>query len=186
MPYTLTARMGNLVTEPDATFVVNASNTQLLLGSGVSMAFKRHCGSGLEAEMQRRLDAIDGGICPGDVIATSSGEATNFRYALHAAVMNYDPGVRRHEKFPTLDIIRTILENIEPYLSWYAAHHSPQMKLVLPLLGCGAGGLDKREVLGVYREFFARDAVYACEVVVYGYGAEDYGVIQDAIRRTKI
>lgn len=173
--------MGNLATEPDATFIVNASNTQLLLGSGVSMAFKRHCGSGLEAEMQRKLDAIDGGIRPGDVVATSSGEATNFRYVLHAAVMNYAPGVRRHEKFPTLDTIRTILENIEPYLSWHAAHHAPQMKLVSPLLGCGVGGRDKREVLGVYREFFARDAAYACEVVVYGYGAEDYGVIRDVI-----
>ena len=183
MPYTLTARMGNLVMEPNATFIVNASNNQLLLGTGVSMAFKRRCGSGFEAEMQRKLDAIDGGIRPGDVVATSSGEATNFRYALHAAVMNYDPGVRQRDKFPTLETIHMILENIEAYLSWYAAHHSPQMKLVLPLLGCGVGGLDKREVLELYRSFFTRDVAYACEVVVYGYSAEDYRLIRNIILR---
>ena len=181
MPYTLTARMGNLVMESNATFIVNASNTQLLLGSGVSMAFKRHCGIGFEAEMQQKLSEIDGGIRPGDVVATSSGEATNFRYALHAAVMNYDPGVRQRDKFPTLETIHMILENIEAYLSWYAAHHSPQMKLVLPLLGCGVGGLDKREVLEQYREFFMRDVAYACEVVVYGYSAEDYGLIREVV-----
>lgn len=186
MSYTLTARMGNLVMEPNATFIVNASNTQMLLGSGVSMAFKRHCGSGLEAEMQRKLVSIDGGIRPGDVVATSSGEAGNFRYALHAAVMNYDPGVRQRDKYPTLETIRTILENIEAYLSWYAAHHSPQMKLVLPLLGCGVGGLDKREVLELYRAFFMRDVEYECEVVVYGYSAEDYRLIREVMTGTNI
>ncbi len=186
MPYTLTARMGNLVMEPKATFIVNASNTQMLLGSGVSMAFKRRCGSGLEAVMRRKLEAIEGGIHPGDVVATSSGEAGNFRYALHAAVMNYDPGVRQRDKFPTLETIRMILESIEAYLSWYAAHHSPQMKLVLPLLGCGIGGLDKWEVLEQYREFFLRDVAYACEVVVYGYSAEDYGLIRDVMTGTNI
>ena len=173
--------MGNLVTEPDATFIVNASNTQLLLGSSVSMAFKRHCGRELEEEMQRKLESIDGGVHHGDVVATSAGKATNFRYALHAAVMNYAPGVRHDAKKPTLDTIRTILENIEPYLEWFAAHHAPQMKLVLPLLGCGVGGLDKREVLSLYRTFFEREVAYACEVVVYGYSAEDYAMIKNML-----
>ncbi len=37
MAYHLNIKQGNLLEEKDATFIVNASNTRLLLGSGVSM-----------------------------------------------------------------------------------------------------------------------------------------------------
>ena len=168
MGYTLIAKEGNLLSEPDATFIVNASNTQLLLGSGVSMAFKRHCGIRLEAEMQEALARIEGGLSPGDVVATSSGKANNFRYALHVAIMNYNRGAR--SKRPTLQIIRTALEQIKGYLHWYARHHNEHITLVLPLLGCGTGGLDKRDVLGLYRDFFGRYVPFKCDVVVYGFG----------------
>jgi len=43
MPYSIVIKQGNLLSE-EADFIVNASNTKLILGSGVSMAFKRHCG----------------------------------------------------------------------------------------------------------------------------------------------
>jgi len=179
MAYTLIAREGNLLSEPDATFIVNASNTRLLLGSGVSMAFKRHCGIGLEAEMQQALARIEGGLTPGDVVATSSGEANNFRYALHAAIMNYNRGAR--SKKPTLQTIRTALEQIEGYLHWYAQDHNRRIKLVLPLLGCGTGGLDKHDVLGLYRGFFRRPVPFDCDVVVYGFGREDYEAVRGII-----
>ena len=39
-------KYGNLVKEK-ATFIVNASNTQLILGSGVSKAFRQHCGGSI-------------------------------------------------------------------------------------------------------------------------------------------
>ncbi len=178
MAYQITVKQGNLLAEKGTTFIVNASNTRLLLGSGVSMAFKRHCGHALQKEMDKALEQIGGELMQGDVVATSGGNAANFSYALHAAVMNYNKGVKADQKFPTIDVIEKVLENIQDYLVWYARHKHTKMKLVLPLLGCGAGGLEKREVIGQYKRFFSRKVPFECEVVVYGYTDEDYQLIK--------
>jgi len=76
MPYSIVVKQGNLLSE-EADFIVNASNTKLILGSGVSMAFKRHCGIELQNEMNSLLNSIDGELAQGDVVATSSGMAGN-------------------------------------------------------------------------------------------------------------
>ena len=176
MPYKITIKQGNLLSEK-ADFIVNASNTRLILGSGVSMAFKRHCGVQLQRELDDILNSIDGELIQGDVVASSSANATNFKYALHAAVMNYNKGVKQNEKLPTLNIIQKSLQNIQNYLLWYAKKHSNSMKLALPLMGCGAGGLDKIEVIKLYQEFFSQTIEIECEVVIYGYSNEDYQLI---------
>ena len=173
MPYSIVSKQGNLLTE-EADFIVNASNTKLILGSGVSMAFKRHCGIKLQNEMNSILDSIDGELAQGDVVATSSANATNFKYSLHAAIMNYNKSVHYDEKNPTINTIEKALQNIEKYLLWYAKNKSNSMKLVLPLLGCGVGGLDKTDVIEQYQKFFGKDIDINCEVVVYGYSIEDY------------
>ena len=51
MSYHCTVKPGNLLKEEDATFIVNASNTKLQLGSGVSSAFRKICGIGMQMEM---------------------------------------------------------------------------------------------------------------------------------------
>ena len=52
------------------------------------------------------------------------------------------------------------------------------MKLVLPLMGCGVGGLEKEAVVRVYKCFFEREVAFDCEVVVYGYSHEDHELIK--------
>ena len=178
MAYQITVKQGNLLAEKGAAFIVNASNTRLLLGSGVSMAFKRHCGHALQNEMDKALEQTGGEFTQGDVVATSGGNAANFSYALHAAVMNYNKGIKADQKFPTIEVIETALQNIENYLLWYAKHKSKEMKLVLPLLGCGVGGLKKGEVISLYKRFFSREVPFECEVVVYGYTDEDYRMVK--------
>ncbi len=180
MGYTCIAKQGNLLGEENATFVVNASNTKLLLGSGVSMAFARHCGRCLQEEMLQSLTKIEESLEQGDVVATSSGDALNFRYALHAAIMNYNCGIRQKNKAPTLDVIQKSLINIEAYLEWYAGKKDDKLlKLVLPLMGCGVGGLGKEDVLTLYHDFFKRDVPFECEVVIYGYTQDDYELIKE-------
>ena len=186
MSYYYSVKQGNLLQEQDATFVVNASNTQLILGSGVSMAFKRHCGNVLQDEMLQAYEKIDGDLLQGDVVATSSGEATNFKYALHAAVMNYNKGTKYDKKIPTLEIIDKIMRNIEGYLKWYDEQSSKSMKLVLPLMGCGVGGLDKSEVIKKYKKFFDKEISFNCEVVVYGYDNADYELIKSILSKIQI
>ncbi|QOP45889.1 macro domain-containing protein [Sulfurimonas paralvinellae] len=177
MPYSIVVKQGNLLNE-ETDFIVNASNTKLILGSGVSMAFKRHCGIELQNEMNSVLKYIKGGLIQGDVVATSSGGANNFKYSLHVAVMNYNKGVKHNEKKPTIDIIKKALQNIENYLFWYAKNKSDTMKLVLPLMGCGVGELDKTDVIHLYKNFFQRHIDMDCEVVIYGYSFEDYNQIR--------
>lgn len=178
MAYTCHVEQGNLLLEENATFIVDASNTRLILGSGVSAAFKEHCGPMLQQEMLEAYTKADTPIAQGSVIKTSTGKATNFQYALHAAVMNYNPGTRFKEKIPTLKTIKKILENIETYLLQYARENRQVIKLVLPLMGCGVGGLDKNDVIQEYKAFFERDVTFDCKVVVYGYDEEDYLLIR--------
>ncbi|BAF73251.1 macro domain-containing protein [Sulfurovum sp. NBC37-1] len=178
MGYKITVKQGNLLEEENATFIVNASNTRLILGSGVSMSFKRHCGHELQEEMGFKLDAIGEELRKGDIVATSSANAKNFRYALHVAIMDYNKGTKECNKYPALNDIEIALENIEPYLEWYAKEHTEPMKLVLPLLGCGTGGLDVCKVSNLYKSFLSRDVSFDCNVVIYGYSEKDYELIK--------
>jgi len=178
LSYKVSAKQGNLLNEDNATFIVNASNTRLILGSGVSMAFKRHCGIELQKEMNFQLEKLNSPLKKGDVVATSPGSANNFEYALHVAILDYNQGVRGNDKLPILEDIESALTNIESYLKGYSKEKgSENIKLVLPLMGCGVGGLDKSDVIELYKKFFKREVAFKCTVVVYGYSIEDYELI---------
>ncbi len=155
MAYKCIIKKGNLLNEEKSTFIINASNTRLILGSGVSMAFKRHCGIQLQTEMYNKLNNLNTVLKKGDVVATSSGIANNFIYTLHVAVMDYNKGVKNKEKLPTINNINSSLKNIELYLKWYFQEKDNEnIKLTLPLMGCGAGELDELDVLQLYKSFF--------------------------------
>ena len=66
--------------------------------------------------------------------------------------MNYDQGIRGNNKLPT----------IEAYLNWYVQKSLQPVKLVLPLMGCGGVcGLNKQDVIRLYRKFFEREVSFA-------------------------
>jgi O-acetyl-ADP-ribose deacetylase (regulator of RNase III) len=180
MAYKITLKQGNIVQE-EADFIVNASNTKLILGSGVSMAFKRHCGTVLQKELDELLEKYQL-IEQGAVIVSSSGQASNFKYALQAAIMNYNSGVKFHQKKPTLQTIATVLENIEVII---LQHSKSFLKIALPLMGCGVGGLKKYEVVSLYKEFFNKSISKEVEVVIYGYTNTDYELIKEILKNGK-
>ena len=94
--------------------------------------------------------------------------------------MDYNTGVRGKDKLPTINTIKKILQNIEPYLQWYADNHNNKpIKLVLPLMGCGVGGLDTQKVLELYKSFFSKEVYYQCNVVIYGYSSENYALAKE-------
>jgi len=171
MAYEFQAVTGNIVLF-DADFIVNASNTKLILGSGVSMAFKRHCGLRLQQEMDNvRNESIQRQIPiqQGDVVATSSGEAINFKYALHAAVINYDKGVSQSVSKPSLQTIETILLNTEPYLQWFIEKFRAPSTVVFPYLGCGVGGLNKVDIQGLFESFAQRKVLFDATIKLCDY-----------------
>jgi len=175
MGYEFQTVTGNIVLF-DADFIVNASNTKLILGSGVSMAFKHHCGIGLQKEMDKiRTESVQcqTPIKQGDVVATSSGDVTNFKYALHAAVMNYDKGVSQAESKPTLQTIKSILLNTEPYLKWFSEKFGEKSTIVFPYLGCGAGGLNKVEIRDLFETFSHRETPFDASIKLCDLVAEN-------------
>ncbi|RLB33893.1 MAG: hypothetical protein DRH12_17915, partial [Deltaproteobacteria bacterium] len=79
---TLTIMTGNIV-EVVADAIVNASNTQLILGSGVSGAIRQKVGPRLQEEMS--LIAEKRQLKPGDVVLTGSYDLITCKYIIHAA-----------------------------------------------------------------------------------------------------
>jgi len=176
MGYKIVVKQGNIV-EEKADFIVNASNTKLMLGSGVSMAFKRACGIELQKELDEILKKYKH-LEQGDVVISSSGKADNFTYTLHAAIMNYNDGVKHHQKKPTISTIYKAIENIENILIRF----KKSVKVAIPLMGCGIGGLDKQEVIKVYKEFFKRDIKEEITVAIYGFSEDDYKLIKKILK----
>lgn len=173
MAYSVVLKRGDMLCEEWAEFVVNPSNTSLILGSGVSAALQNLCGRELQKEMDSAKEQVGGEIKQGDVLPTLS-TCDKFLYILHAAVMDYTQKRRAFgEANPTLQTIETILFNIESILLAHCQSRK-NTKLLLPFMGCGVGGLHIKDVAVVYKEFFARSVEFGCEVVIYAYGMDDY------------
>jgi len=133
--YKITIKQGNVVLE-NADFIVNPSNTSLVLGSGVSRAFRLHCEVELQKEMKKYAP-----IKKNEVVITPF-YADNFKYALHVAIMDYNS----KNPNPTYEDIKKTLENVEKRVSSYAF-----CKIAIPLIGTGVGGLDKKEIIKIYK-----------------------------------
>jgi O-acetyl-ADP-ribose deacetylase (regulator of RNase III) len=178
MGYKISVKKGNLLHEMGAVFMVNSSNTKLMLGQGISSSFEAICGEKLKKEMKFTYSKLSFVLKKGDIIATSSGDAKHFRYILHVVTQDYERGNRAHERFPNYKNIFNALKNIESYLKWYYNETQKEdIKIVLPLLGCGSGGLDKKTIVGLYKSFFIRNLPFFCEVVIYGKTSDDYELI---------
>ncbi|WP_373035963.1 macro domain-containing protein [Sulfurimonas sp.] len=164
-------KFGNLVKEK-ATFIVNASNTELTLGSGVSHAFSEQCGG---ASYQKELYEIKknvGNIAQGDVVISGPGSATNFRYALHVAVMNYSDNSKPAN--PTYMQIQNALESMLSIIKSKVQNESIQNpSVVIPLLGCGVGGLKKEKVFLMIKSIFQK-ADFDLDTIICFHNKQDY------------
>lgn len=182
--------LGDIITAK-ADYIVNASNTAMRLGSGVSGALKRVCGSELERAMQEALNKRLnlGSLTQGEVLKTASF-GLEAGAILHAAVMNYTD--KSAPKAPSLDTIRQILKNIQKLIladiaSKSKASKSPSegISLALPLLGCGVGGLKASEVAGVMREFFTPNKTHKipCHAQLFCFSKRDFDEASSKFKR---
>jgi O-acetyl-ADP-ribose deacetylase (regulator of RNase III) len=78
-------RQGDITSQPDIDAIVNAANTDLVLGSGVAGAIRRKGGDVVDQEGRAK-----GPIRLGEAVFTSAGNLPN-RYVIHAAAMGYRP-----------------------------------------------------------------------------------------------
>lgn len=164
-------KYGNLIKE-EATFIVNASNTELTLGSGVSKAFSEHCGGSAYQQELYELKKSVGVIKQGDVFISGPGCATNFTYALHIAVMNYSDDTQA--PYPAYRQMQSALESVLQIVEDKIKLEKIQNpKLVIPLLGCGVGGLKKEKVFLMIKSMFKKSKVDFA-VIVYFHNKKDY------------
>jgi len=78
-------RRGDITEQPDMDAIVNAANTDLVLGSGVAGAIRRKGGDIIDEEGRTK-----GPIKLGEAAFTTAGRLPN-RYVIHAAAMGYRP-----------------------------------------------------------------------------------------------
>jgi O-acetyl-ADP-ribose deacetylase (regulator of RNase III) len=127
--------------------VVNASNPDVALGSGVSAAIAEACGgAAYQRELREELEQQFGEpLEPDDCLVTGSGRASAFRWVLHVPAVDYraaDPetggpsGPSRIAR-----CTRAALREADAL----AREHDLEGRLVLatPLLGAGAGGVGE-------------------------------------------
>ncbi len=133
------------IVDAGAHAVVNASNPELGLGSGVSGAIQEACG-GLAFQRHVRKaweEEFDSPLLASDCLSTTSLHSEQFRWVLHVASVNFrtrDPETGGHTGPSRIaSCRRAALEEAHPL----AREHGPpgQFDLAAPLLGAGHGGL---------------------------------------------
>jgi O-acetyl-ADP-ribose deacetylase (regulator of RNase III) len=185
MPTAVTLKQGSL-TEGDEQVLVNASNTNAALGSGVSGAIRAACGKGYQDTVLEALQQRFGGpMRPGQVLLTGAGQHPRAKYVAHVAVMDYREGFTG-SSFPTLDVIRTGCEQLWDIIEGQVAE--PAVSAAMVALGAGTGNLGVVEPTRIACETLKshwaihRDSRLV-RVAFYGYALHEFLAIAEVVSR---
>ncbi len=175
----VTLSQGSL-TDGTELLLVNASNTNAALGSGVSGAIRAACGSGYQDHIVEALKRRFGGpMQPGEVLVTDAGAHSRAKYVAHLAIMDYRDGFTG-SSFPTLDVIRSACERLWEEVERLTSE--PAVSVAMVALGAGTGNLGVRDPTRITCETLKahlaihRDSRIA-RVVFYGYTLPEFLVI---------
>lgn len=137
----------------DADILVNASNTLLRLGSGVSYAISQACGPGFQRVLDELLAAEHGGsVEPGAVVLTGAHHHPRARHVAHVAVMDYRAGahvVARPDE-------ARLREGYEALFAALSALPGGPHSVALVALGAGTGGFGLRPSVALACESLRR------------------------------
>ncbi|MBK7863158.1 MAG: macro domain-containing protein [Archangiaceae bacterium] len=167
------------LTDGTETLLVNASNTNLQLGSGVSGAIRRSCGPGFQAELEALLVARGGALEPGEVVVTGAGSHPRAKYIAHVAVMDYRQGVTAGS-FPTLERVKQGCAGL-----WAAIAALPEeVSVAMPALGAGTGGLGLVDsVEAACSSLIASGSKQVSAVTFYGFALHEFLATADVVCR---
>ena len=178
-------RRGSL-TDGDESLLVNASNTQARLGSGVSHAIRMACGDGYQdAIVEKMHDRFNGPMAPADVFITDAGAHPRAQWVAHVAVMDYRQGAA--EPFPDADRIRLACENLWREIESVDAA-SYEVTVAMVALGGGTGGLGVTlpssivcETLRAHLENTPSSKMAG--MTFYGWTAKEFADMVDTVQR---
>jgi len=163
------------LTEGTEQLLVDASNTNVALGSGVSGAIGAACGAGYQEHITAEMTRVYGGpMQPGQVLITNAGTHPTARYVAHVAVMDYREGFTA-SSYPTLELIDTCCENL-----WTAVESLGAPSVAMVALGTGTGMLGVRDSTEVACHSLKRHPAVR-DVTFYGYQLHEYVVILEVV-----
>ena len=169
-------RQGDITDQQDVDAIVNAANTDLILGSGVAGAIRRKGGDAIEREGRMKAP-----IRLGDAVATGAGRLPH-KAVIHAAAMGYreeDAHVpKRSGSLSSAEIIRNATLN-----SLKRAHELKLASVAFPALATGVGGFPVEEcaevMMSAVREYAAADPETTVQKVVFVlFGRAEYEVFR--------
>ncbi len=173
---------GDITQQPGVDAIVNAANTELILGSGVAGAIYRRGGAEIDREGQAK-----GPIKLGEAAVTSAGRLPN-KYVIHAAAMGYRPEdarvPKREGSLSSAAIIADATRN-----SLLRADELKLDSIAFPALATGAGGFPGDECAAVmiravqqYSREHPATSVRLVRFVLFG--DADYQTFQNALHMT--
>jgi O-acetyl-ADP-ribose deacetylase (regulator of RNase III) len=169
-------RQGDITEQADVDAIVNAANTDLVLGAGVAGAIRRKGGDIIDEEGRRQAP-----IRLGEAAVTSAGRLPN-KYVIHAAAMGYRPEDQAVAKKPgtasSAEIIHQATTN--------SLRRAEQLKLksiAFPALATGVARFPVDEcaqvMIGAVREYEAAHPASSIERVVFVLFSEsDYAIFK--------
>lgn len=169
-------RPGDITNQPDLDAIVNAANTDLVLGAGVAGAIWSKGGDIINEEGQRQAP-----IRLGEAAVTTAGALPN-KYVIHAAAMGYRTEDRAVPKKPgtqsSAEIIRDATTN-----SLRRAEELKLRSIAFPALATGVARFPVDEcadvMIGAARDYAAAHPETTIELVVFVlYTGGDYSVFR--------
>ncbi len=157
------------ITECAAEAIVNAANTELVLGSGVAGAIRKNGGPAIQSE----CDGI-GPIPLGEAAVTGAGNL-GARFVIHAAGMH--PGGR---------VSKESLEN-STRNSLLRAEKKGVETIAFPAIGTGVGGYPLTQcaevMLGITSEYLQNEAKIIEKIYFILFDDSTYEIFKDTLQR---
>ena len=165
-------RRGDITEQPDIEAIVNAANTDLVLGSGVAGAIRRKGGEIIDEEGRSK-----GPIGLGEAAVTTAGSLPN-KFVIHAAAMGYRDEDRKVPKKPGTDSSAEIIRNAT-LNSLRLADELNLKSIAFPALATGVAGFPVDEcaeaMIGAVREYGRIHPESPIDLVVFVlYSESDY------------
>jgi O-acetyl-ADP-ribose deacetylase (regulator of RNase III) len=177
----ISVRRGDITEQSDVDAIVNAANTDLVLGAGVAGAIRRKGGE-MVGEEARLLAPIR----LGEAVATTAGHLPN-RFVIHAAAMGYR---REDEVIPkrpgSLTNADIIFKATQACLR--VAHELKLKSVAFPALGTGVAGFPigecAKEMLAAVWDFGrVHPSCTVQEVVFVLFDGDSFEVFREALRQ---
>lgn len=173
---------GDITYQPGLDAIVNAANTELILGSGVAGAIYRRGGEVIDREGQAKAP-----IKLGEAAVTSAGRLPN-KYVIHAAAMGYRPEdarvPKRQGSLSSAAIISDATRN-----SLLRADELKLESIAFPALATGVAEFPVDEcadvMIGAVRHYAREHATSTVKLVRFVlFGDADYHTFQNTLRKT--